>query len=94
MKNLWFVPKADEISPASFSVGEEISLQDEDQKFQDKYQFDVGSWEGKTLPQVTEEVLRQVEKIYLERVLLKGKGTGGAKRLQWRVFIHGGCTIK
>ena len=70
-------PQADEISPASFSVGEEISLQDEDQKFQDKYQFDVGSWEGKTLPQVTEEVLRQVEKIYLERVLLKARGRVG-----------------
>jgi len=39
--------------------------------------FDATHWEGKTLPQVTQEVLRKVEKIYIEQVLSTSKGRVG-----------------
>ena len=70
-------PGDDDVNPASFSGGELIASPEESPHSKDKYEFDVSNWEDKTLPQVTEEVLKQVEKIYLERVLLKARGRVG-----------------
>ncbi|SMC65824.1 regulatory protein, Fis family [Desulfocicer vacuolatum DSM 3385] len=53
------------------------NLQDVSLCNQANIMFNVSEWEGKTLPQVRQEVVKEVEKIFIEQVLLKAKGRVG-----------------
>jgi len=66
-----------DIPAVSCRPEDEGGLQDKPLCFRENVLFDAIDWEGKTLPQVTQDVLKQVEKIYIEQVLSKAKGRVG-----------------
>ena len=51
--------------------------------------FDTGAWESMTLPDVTREVIRQVEQVYLEMILKKTHGRVGEAAKQAGVHPRG-----